>query len=423
MLKGFKGLFEALERHPVAPVPPPARATVAALPCDAAVPVDEQHRSAFVLEADAEHATRIAQSFGRVGLKAEVFSDLHHLVCAVLHRPPAVVMIEVGTRVCTAIDAVLTLRDRAFTGGVQLMAADDSQVAEAIRHVGERHGLRMLPILRKPLEDRTLRDLLVAEGLLAGSAATALEDALANGWMEFWYQPKIDLRRRQIAGVETLARVRHPQLGILSPAAFMAGATDGGLSRLAEAALESALAVANRFAALGINLQVAVNMPVEALLELPVADAVTARGPTIAGWRGLVLDLAAGELADSFERVAELADALRAARVQLAVDEFGRANLPLADLKRLPVAELKLDRDFIVNCADDARRSAVCGSVADLSHRLGLLAVAVGVERAVDFKVLHDVGIDLGQGYLFGHPMPEEELVDLLMKRARSTTN
>ena len=64
---------------------------------------------------------------------------------------------------------------------------------------------------------------------------------LKNGWIEFWYQPKIDLRRKQLAGAEVLARCRHPQSGILLPAAFMPGATEADLTLLSELALASAL--------------------------------------------------------------------------------------------------------------------------------------------------------------------------------------
>ena len=66
------------------------------------------------------------------------------------------------------------------------------------------------------------------------AARIGLGEALKNGWMEFWYQPKIDLRKKQLAGAEAFARARHPQFGILSPGAFMPGATESELIALSE---------------------------------------------------------------------------------------------------------------------------------------------------------------------------------------------
>ncbi len=68
-----------------------------------------------------------------------------------------------------------------------------------------------------------------------------LRDALRNRWIEFWYQPKIDLRKKQLIGVEAYSRARHPQNGVLEPSAFMPGASEGDLVTLSELALDQAL--------------------------------------------------------------------------------------------------------------------------------------------------------------------------------------
>ena len=98
-----------------------------------------------------------------------------------------------------------------------------------------------------------------------------LADALTNEWIEFWYQPKIDLRRKQLVGAEAFARARHPAHGILLPSAFMPGATETALLALSELALSKALTAAAKFAKLGVNLRMAVNIPVSALMKLDVA--------------------------------------------------------------------------------------------------------------------------------------------------------
>src|SRR5690606_11327472 len=87
------------------------------------------------------------------------------------------------------------------------------------------------------------------------------------------------------------------------------------------------------------------------------------------------------------------------------------------ELEQLPVAELKLDRSFVNGCADDPARARVCASVVELAHRIGCVAVAVGIENNADAGVLAEMGCDVGQGYLFGEPMPEQDLATMLMTR------
>src|SRR5690606_25422387 len=115
-----------------------------------------------------------------------------------------------------------------------------------------------LPVLQKPLDAGAVRRVLAARNIETAAPAGmagSLEEALARDWIEFWYQPKIDLRLMQIAGVETFARVLHPELGMLSPAAFMHGATERDLLLLTRRALTSALTAAADFSRLGINLR------------------------------------------------------------------------------------------------------------------------------------------------------------------------
>src|SRR2546423_14865978 len=90
------------------------------------------------------------------------------------------------------------------------------------------------------------------ESDIATARPVDLGEALRNDWIEFWYQPKIDLRKKQLAGVEVLARVRHPELGILAPDTFLLGAAESELVALSEKALLSALATGSDLSKLGL---------------------------------------------------------------------------------------------------------------------------------------------------------------------------
>ena len=102
----------------------------------------------------------------------------------------------------------------------------------------------MLPVLKKPFETeaivKVLRELKLGMPPTVASRID-LDEAVRNNWIEFWYQPKIDLRKKQLAGAEAYARARHPQHGVALPDAFMPGAQEAALIKLGEMSLTNAL--------------------------------------------------------------------------------------------------------------------------------------------------------------------------------------
>jgi EAL domain-containing protein (putative c-di-GMP-specific phosphodiesterase class I) len=426
MFKEIRGLLEMLEELDTEPADASADEAPAAvdLPQSVSAPVaaDAGRPTAFIVDADEQSSKALAATVERSGIETQLFTRSDAFAESLTQRKPAMVFLDVAGQGDAAIDALFAMGSRNFGGAVQLMGAEMA-VVEVVKRMGLRHSLRMLPALAKPLEAHIVRQLLREQSLDFSPvpiSTGSLDEALANNWVEFWYQPKIDLGKKQIAGVETFARVRHPELGTLPPGVFMQGATETDLVHLAERALTSALGAASNFSQLGINLRLAVNLPVRALIDLPIAAMVRDFGPKHVRWPGLLLDVTEEQVVDNLDRVHDVSQELAACNVTLAVDDFGRAKLPPSKLRELPFTELKLDRAFVNGCADDLARSTICRSVIDLAHHFDCIAVAVGIEKATDMRALAAMGCDLGQGYLFGQPVPEQELVSILLQRAVS---
>ena len=376
---------------------------------------------ALVFDTDPRSAGSLAAVLGGSGVASERFAEPAAFTAACAAAPPPLLFIEVHGQGDMAIDVLVTISEHGYAGAVQLMGAGPLPVVEVVRRMGERHALDMLPVLAKPLDPAAVQRALAAariDCVLPGAAGAGLAEALAQDWIQFWYQPKIDLRRMQIAGVETFARVQHPELGMLAPASFMRGATEADLTLLTRRALVSALGAAANFSDLGINLRLAVNVPVPALLQLPIADLVGEYGPHNRRWPGLLLDVTEEQVVAELPRVQALSGVLSDSNVRLAIDDFGRGMLPAGKLRELPFLELKLDRKFVNGCAADPGRAETCRKVIDLAHSLDCAAVAVGIERKADMRALAAMGCGLGQGYLFGQPMPEQELVAAVLRRA-----
>ncbi len=242
-------------------------------------------------------------------------------------------------------------------------------------------------------------------------------EAIRNNWLEIWYQPKIDLKRKCLAGAEALARIRHPQEGLLWPESFLPGVDEDALAHLSEHALLTTLRAWTTFAEAGFNLHLAINVPASALSKLPLVDLVVEHRPKTDTWPGLILEITEDQIVRNIELAQKLAPQLKENGVTIAIDDFGAGYSSFSSLRSLPFAELKLDSSFVKDCAIDANNAAICQTAIDLAHRFGSAAVAEGIESMADLQALVVMGCDFGQGVLVAPPMPQGRFLDLLRQR------
>jgi len=355
------------------------------------------------------------------GVDTLEFEDGATFRTARLARAPALVFLNVTVEVSDAIRVIELLSKVQYGGALQLISGRGSAVLDTVRQAGEKFKLKMLPVLKKPFETSTIQsivaDLELGHRAAGGEIKIALAEALKNDWVEFWYQPKIDLRRKQLVGAEAFARLCHPSHGVLLPGSFMPGADEASTQTLAEKSLVSALKTGLNLSRFGVNLSIAINMPVSALVKLRVGEIVREYRPDGDEWPGLIVDVVEEQIVSEITLATELNKKLAEFNVRLAIDDFGKGYASLSKVKELPFAEMKLDRSFVVGCGTDKVHAPICKTVIDLAHSFGSLAVAVGLEKASDAMALVSMGCDLGQGFLFGQPMQEERFIALLKQR------
>lgn len=373
----------------------------------------------FVVDEDSSIRRFLSLILHGSGLDTEELTNPEDFQEALKRRLPDLVFLNIGLETAATIEALVELGKRRYPGFVQLISNRGSAVLEHIKSVGEQHLVKMLPVLKKPFEASTIVS--IVQQLKLGhkepqAGRVDLGEALTKKWIEFWYQPKIDLRRKQLVGVEAFVRCRHPLNGILLPGAFMPGATEADLLSLSEVTITSVLNWSQRLMKLGVNVRCAVNIPIATLVKLPVVDLV--RPYVDDQWQGLVIDVPEEQIITELALANELTKKFADVNAKLAIDHFGRGYATLARFKNLPFAELKLDQAFITDCGTDKAKAPLCKSVIDLAHGSGGLAVAVGIEKASDAVALTSMGCDIGQGFLLGLPMPEERFMSLLRQRA-----
>ncbi|WP_416902348.1 putative bifunctional diguanylate cyclase/phosphodiesterase [Micromonospora echinospora] len=253
------------------------------------------------------------------------------------------------------------------------------------------------------LESRSLRRLGIAGDL---------RQALNEGGVEVYFQPKVTLRDRRLVGVECLARWEHPAHGSVTPEDFVAVAEHTGqLGRLTELVLREGLRRSRDWTHAEQPLSVAVNLSARTLTDRHFPDQVRELLDEYGvPPQRLTFEIKETGVLDGTDRPIPTLRRLRDLGVRLSVDDFGTGSFSLAYLRRLPVHEVKVDRSFVQGMATDPGDLAIVNAVVTLSQQFGLAVVAEGVESELTLELLQDIGCDIGQGFLFSRPLPYERL-------------
>jgi diguanylate cyclase (GGDEF)-like protein len=254
-----------------------------------------------------------------------------------------------------------------------------------------------------------------------------LRDAIENGEIQVVYQPLVTPADNKVVGAEALSRWDHHELGPMRPDEFIVIAEQSGLiSALTEHVLDVALAQTRAWHDEGrADLRIAVNLSARCLSDLGLPSMVL---DMLARHRvqphQLTLEVTETSVAEDPERARVVLERLRGLGVRLSLDDFGTGYSSLASLKRFPVHEVKLDRQFLVDLeaglsspddedfsAPDAHVDiALLTAVVALGHSLDLEIIAEGIETRAAYMRLRALGVDILQGYYLGRPGPGDDL-------------
>ncbi len=244
-----------------------------------------------------------------------------------------------------------------------------------------------------------------------------LQRAIESEEFIVYYQPIIDLQSGEVWGVEALVRWQHPQRGLLEPKEFIAAAEESGLVvPLGEWVLKQACEQAKEWQERYPQVQplvISVNLSARQLqcpdLARIVEDALQETGLEACS---LVLDITETVYVRALEGNIATLDELKGLGVHISIDDFGVGYSSLSYLKRLPADDLKLDRSFVAGIGENAKDTAIVGTVVDLAHALEMKVIAEGVESAYQAEQLKEMGCDLAQGYHFAKPLPMPALLE-----------
>ncbi|PWW44379.1 sensor domain-containing protein [Melaminivora alkalimesophila] len=244
-----------------------------------------------------------------------------------------------------------------------------------------------------------------------------LRAALAQGHLQLFYQPQVEIASGRIVGAEALVRWLDPDEGLIPPARFIPVAEMSGvIGALGQWVMREACRQGQQWRAAGLpELRIAVNVsPREFHLTDVAACAAQALQDSGFPARCLELELTEGALAERPEEARQTLLRLQEVGVHIAVDDFGTGYSSLAHLKRFPIDVLKIDQGFTRDVPHSADDMAISAAIIAMGQRLGLRVLAEGVETAQQLQFLREHGCDLYQGYLCSRPLPAQEFEALL---------
>jgi EAL domain-containing protein (putative c-di-GMP-specific phosphodiesterase class I) len=171
----------------------------------------------------------------------------------------------------------------------------------------------------------------------------------------------------------------------------------------------------------GLMLSVAVNVSTRSLMD---HEFVTSVKEALARWSfdpaALQLEITESRIVNDFQRAEAVLEALRALGVSIAIDDFGTGFSSLAQLQRLPVDEIKIDKSFVMDMEDNPRNAAIVRATVDLGRDLGLAVTAEGVETMGAYRQLGELGCDYAQGFLISRPATAEACEAIMRQRAKA---
>ena len=165
----------------------------------------------------------VSMTLGTLGLAAEGAHTAEAAIAALERNQPDIVFLDIALGESDAVDVIRRLGELRYGGIVQLMSGSKSSLLDDVHRIGALHGLNMCPPLEKPFRREAIQQAVACLPLFgrqqmtlssAHSLQPGLDIALANGWLELWYQPRIDLRTGALVGAEGLIRYCHPAQGV-----------------------------------------------------------------------------------------------------------------------------------------------------------------------------------------------------------------
>ena len=291
--------------------------------------------------------------------------------------------------------------------GLSIYPDHGRNAATLLRHADLAKGVAKQKHRRYAIFDGTQdRYSLLRLGLLG-----ELQSAIEHGDLVLHYQPKMDLARGEVAGAEALIRWQHPIYGLIPPAEFIPMVEHTGNITLVTAwALRNAYAQAQAWKQAGMDLRLAVNISAHDLRNNEFVDSVEQLldGKKSAGAL-LAMEVTESAVMEDVDQALAAFKRFHELGITLSIDDYGTGYSSMAQLKRLPVDELKIDKSFVLGVDSVEDDEIIVRSTIELGHNMGLKVVGEGVESRAGLEALRKLRCDVAQGHFISRSLPVDK--------------
>ncbi len=392
----------------------------------------------YIVDDEQQYVDLMIEMISIAGLSATGFTSAKIFV----DHPVAdtdIILLDLNMPGMDGIEVMRTLYDKGCMPTYILVSGFDDRVLHSAKQFADAKNILVARKLSKPINTKEfihyisqlhietrlqLTNACVpqkkATNILQKLSLEQLKIAIRERQLVLFYQPKLNMKTREITGFEALVRLQHPELGLILPDQFIAMAEQNNLiSELTYEVFRLATEDYLRFRTAGINPGISINISAQDLLDLSMPEhfAELAKAKNIPP-EAITIELTETAILKSVSDSLDILNRLRMKGFSLSIDDFGTGYSSLVQLYQAPFTELKIDQSFVMRMLDDEEALSIVKICILLAKELKLTSVAEGIESQEIWDKLEQLGCDLAQGYFISKPVPIDDCCEWAKKNS-----
>ncbi len=380
----------------------------------------------YIVDDEQQHVDLMTEMISLAGLSATGFTSAKLFVEQAIANTD-IILLDLNMPDMDGIEVMRTLYDKRCMPTYILVSGFDERVLHSAKLFADTKKILVAKTLSKPISTKDfihyISQLHVETRLQLNKTSTpqkqtissqqtlSLEQliiAIREKQLVLFYQPKLDMKSKEIIGFEALVRLQHPELGLIFPDQFIAMAEQNNLiSELTNEVFRLATEDYLRFRAAGLSPGISINISAQDLLDLSMPEhfAALTKAKNIPP-AAITIELTETAILKSVSDSLEILNRLRMKGFSLSIDDFGTGYSSLVQLYQAPFTELKIDQHFVMKMLEDDEALSIVKICILLAKELKMTSVAEGIESQDIWDKLAQLGCDLAQGYLISKPIP-----------------
>jgi len=326
------------------------------------------------------------------------------------------------------IELIRLLGEIEYKGHLIIFSGEDESILCSAKDLATARNISVLGFLQKPIDSQKILKLIQPsnehrkiEKVKRSESFVSLEmikEAISLKTFEPWFQPQVDVKTKEIVGVEALARWPIGINSYISPEDFIPVAEENKLiNQITYILIEKIINVYNSWIAEGIDLDIAINISGDSLSDINFPEQFCSKFEKCPDLlKKSTIEITETKILNDLTSPLDVLLRLHLKEIKLSIDDFGTGYSDISQLKSLPFNELKIDREYVQSNEIEKKTFVILKSSINLAKNLDMRIIAEGVETYQEWERIKSLKCDVCQGFLTGKPMPGYEFIDWYKK-------